>query len=119
MLGTETKERNSCSRLLTITTIPVNNSDNLSRRPFRSLIATDQNYLLLAVGGRYSYAALSIRSIAKMQSRLPEQEKNVQYDAPAIIYEGKLTTRAGTPPRAPFDFDPAGFDPSLLFGDSD
>jgi hypothetical protein len=57
-----------------------------------------------------------------MQPRLPEQETDVQYEAPAIIYEGKLTTRAGTPiiPRDnSFDLDPAGFDPSLLFGDSE
>lgn len=54
-----------------------------------------------------------------MQSRLPEQENIVPYEAPAVIYEGKVTTRAGTGPGAnPLDFDPAGFDPSLLFGDS-
>jgi hypothetical protein len=54
-----------------------------------------------------------------MQSRLSEQDPDVQYEAPAVIYEGKLTTRAGSAPRDnPFDFDPAGFDPSLLFGDS-
>jgi hypothetical protein len=55
-----------------------------------------------------------------MDLRLPDQDAEVRYEAPAVIYEGKLTTRAGTGPgSSPFDFDPAGFDPSLLFGDSD
>jgi hypothetical protein len=55
-----------------------------------------------------------------MDPRVPEQDADVQYEAPAVIYEGKLTTRAGTPLGAsPFDFDPSGFDPSLLFGDSE
>ncbi len=55
-----------------------------------------------------------------MQFRLSDQDPEMQYEAPAVIYEGKLTTRAGTIPRSnPFDFDPAGFDPSLLFSDSD
>lgn len=54
-----------------------------------------------------------------MDPRNPEQEPDVRYEAPAVIYEGRLTTRAGTKPgSSPFDFDPAGFDPSLLFGDS-
>jgi hypothetical protein len=53
-----------------------------------------------------------------MDPERPDQETEVRYEAPAVVYEGKLTTRAGTPPRGTaFDFDPAGFDPNLLFGD--
>jgi hypothetical protein len=32
-----------------------------------------------------------------MDSNSPAQEPIVEYEAPAIIYEGQLTTRAGTP----------------------
>lgn len=39
-------------------------------------------------------------------------EPVVEYEAPAVIYEGKLTTRAGSPTGS----GPADFDPSLLFG---
>lgn len=53
-----------------------------------------------------------------MDPRNPEQEPDVRYEAPAVIYEGRLTTRAGSVPGGTTDFDPAGFDPSLLFGDS-
>jgi hypothetical protein len=47
-----------------------------------------------------------------MDPNSPAQEPIVEYEAPAIIYEGKLTTRAGTVDRNGGD----GFDPSLLFG---
>jgi hypothetical protein len=49
-----------------------------------------------------------------MNPKIPAQEPIVEYEAPAIIYEGKLTTRAGTP--FPSGGDSDGFDPSLLFG---
>lgn len=51
---------------------------------------------------------------------IPERsdlEGDVRYEPPAVIYEGKLTTRAGTPGPSGFFDDPAGFDPGLLFGD--
>lgn len=51
-----------------------------------------------------------------MDSRLPDQDTDLPYEAPAVIYEGKLTTRAGS--RMPSGFGD-GFDPSLLFGDPD
>jgi hypothetical protein len=49
-----------------------------------------------------------------MNPKIPAQEPTVEYTAPAIIYEGKLTTRAGTP--SPTGGNSDGFDPSLLFG---
>ena len=45
------------------------------------------------------------------ESSTPEQVN--EYEAPAVIYEGKLTTRAGTPINSGGS---DGFDPSLLFG---
>ncbi|MDT8304864.1 MAG: hypothetical protein RRC07_02915 [Anaerolineae bacterium] len=39
-------------------------------------------------------------------------EPIIEYEAPAVIYEGKITTRAGSE----LGSGPADFDPSLLFG---
>ncbi len=47
-----------------------------------------------------------------MDPNSPAQEPSADYEAPAIIYEGKLTTRAGTIDR----FGGDDFDPTLLFG---
>lgn len=40
------------------------------------------------------------------------------YEAPSIIYEGELTTRAGSPPGDPITGD-YEVDPSQLFGSVD
>lgn len=49
--------------------------------------------------------------------RKPEQKKSSEYETPAIIYEGELTTRAGSLfPGAVTDYD---VDPSELFGNAD
>lgn len=43
--------------------------------------------------------------------------ERLPYEAPLIIYEGELTTRAGTPPNTiTGDYD---VDPSKLFGNVD
>lgn len=44
---------------------------------------------------------------------------SVDYDPPAVIYDGKITTRAGTSPCPPWKpgCGGDGFDPGLLFGD--
>lgn len=42
------------------------------------------------------------------------EEKKLEYEAPAIIYEGELTTRAGSSgTSSPLDFEA---DPTKLFG---
>jgi hypothetical protein len=45
-----------------------------------------------------------------------EIQEHLPYEPPQIIYEGELTTRAGTdvPPGSPF-----GVDPAKLFGNVD
>lgn len=44
-----------------------------------------------------------------------EADQRLQYEAPAIVYEGVITTRAGSPAGVtPGDSD-AGVDPSDLF----
>lgn len=41
--------------------------------------------------------------------------ERVRYEAPTVIYEALITTRAGSP--APFRIeDPSGIDPTDLFG---
>ena len=44
-----------------------------------------------------------------------KQEKRTAYEAPAIIYETLITTRAGSP-LAPSGADVDGVDPADLFG---
>lgn len=43
-----------------------------------------------------------------------EQPERVPYEAPTIIYEGQITTRAGTQ-----EGNPIGVDPAELFGNID
>ncbi len=43
-----------------------------------------------------------------------ETRERVPYEAPAIVYEGELTTRAGTP--IPVQGPDSGVDPADLFG---
>lgn len=45
----------------------------------------------------------------------PKHEKRTQYEAPAIIYESLIATRAGTPTGSG-ETNPSGVDPSDLFG---
>ena len=50
----------------------------------------------------------------KPESTQQEPPERVPYEAPAIIYEGQITTRAGTPlPES------GGMDPADLFGNVD
>lgn len=44
-----------------------------------------------------------------------EQPERVPYEAPTIIYEGQITTRAGTPEPS----NQGGVDPADLFGNID
>lgn len=46
-----------------------------------------------------------------------DSSDRLPYEAPSIIYEGELTTRAGTPVE-PITGD-SGMDPSKLFGSVD
>ena len=50
------------------------------------------------------------------EARLQESQDRIPYESPAIIYEGEITTRAGSPPGPGFE-DP-GVDPADLFGNS-
>lgn len=51
------------------------------------------------------------------ESKPRVNEEKVPYEPPAIIYEGELTTRAGSRPTgAPLDFE---VDPAKLFGNVD
>jgi hypothetical protein len=49
-----------------------------------------------------------------MDDQDDEGQGRQQYEAPAVIYEGKIKTRAGTPPTG---CALGAFDPSLLFND--
>lgn len=50
----------------------------------------------------------------KPEPRRQEQSERLPYEAPAIIYEGELTTRAGSLiPGSGLDYD---VDPTKLFG---
>lgn len=53
----------------------------------------------------------------KSESTRQTTDERLPYEAPAIIYEGELTTRAGTTPES----GTLGFngDPSKLFGNLD
>ena len=54
----------------------------------------------------------------KANQSTAENEKSVRepYETPAIIYEGLITTRAGSPNRSPSDGSES-VDPSEIFGD--
>ncbi len=50
----------------------------------------------------------------KVESAQQEERQRLPYEAPAIIYEGELTTRAGSlTPGSGLDYD---VDPAKLFG---
>lgn len=46
---------------------------------------------------------------------LQDSGESVSYESPAIIYEGEITTRAGTPPEGS---GAQGVDPADLFGNT-
>lgn len=46
----------------------------------------------------------------KPESTQQERSEGVPYEAPAIVYEGQISTRAGTP------ITPVAVDPADLFG---
>lgn len=48
------------------------------------------------------------------KEREQKQEKRLRYEAPAVIYETVITTRAGSPLSI---VEPSGVDPADLFGD--
>ncbi len=55
----------------------------------------------------------------RAKQRAPEkkdQEARLSYCAPAVIYEGVITTRAGSPPIGAEEIYDTGVDPSDLFG---
>lgn len=53
----------------------------------------------------------------KPETRRQEESNRLPYEAPAIIYEGEVTTRAGSRPGgAPI---PSDVDPAKLFGNVD
>ncbi len=45
-----------------------------------------------------------------------EQDQRAPYVAPAVVYEGTISTRAGSPFNSP-EKDGGGLDPADLFGD--
>ncbi len=56
-----------------------------------------------------------MESLSQQINQRKCQREKVRYEAPAVIYESLITTRAGTP--SPFSFDhPSGVDPTDLFG---
>lgn len=58
-----------------------------------------------------------MKQFSKPERETPAQEERITYEAPAIIYEGKITTRAGTPTTGGNNLSP-NIDPADLFGDS-
>jgi hypothetical protein len=50
------------------------------------------------------------------QDQKKEKDYRTPYEPPAIIYKGKISTRAGSPLAAP-DGDTTVIDPADLFGD--
>jgi hypothetical protein len=46
-----------------------------------------------------------------------KEDRRLPYQKPAIIYQGTITTRAGSPATITGDPEDAGVDPSDLFGD--
>lgn len=57
---------------------------------------------------------LSVKGCAEPESEPPAR---VVYEAPAVIYEGIISTRAGTPMSIEPDPVKDGVDPADLFGD--
>lgn len=49
-------------------------------------------------------------------SNAATEKKGHSYEAPAVVYEGEISTRAGTPVAAPDGLAP-GINPSDLFND--
>ncbi len=57
----------------------------------------------------------------KRGKRMEKNERRV-YSAPAIVYEGRIEARAGSPPLGSGDGEKdagTGFDPADLFGTND
>ncbi len=55
-------------------------------------------------------------SNAKHNHEPKKQEKRTPYEPPRIIYQGKISTRAGSPLGTGPDSSPNGVDPADLFG---
>ena len=51
----------------------------------------------------------------EQDEKQPKESKRLAYEAPCIIYESKVTTRAGSPLSNPSSVD--DIDPSDLFGE--
>ena len=53
-----------------------------------------------------------------LELRTQEKRERLPYETPAIIYEGLITTRAGSPPGGGAPDPGEGLDPVDLFGNN-
>lgn len=57
-----------------------------------------------------------MESTTHLQQSTTTSDNQCTYETPAIIYEGVITTRAGSPVNDP---DKSGIDPADIFGTND
>ena len=59
---------------------------------------------------------MAISKQAKGSTESQEKQEKKPYEPPAIVYEGIITTRAGSPATLGDDGKESGVDPADLFG---